>query len=207
MKQIEPTIAGIVLAGGRSSRYGKPKMFETTAQGEYFYKRSMDALLEGGCSPLFLSTNEDLAPLFKTALPFVNDKSQTHLILERKEEQYQGPLLALHKVMSTPIQVNWYFILSCDIPQVTSEFVQIMRQEVCSKGTPEYNALIPSCQGRLHSLMGLYHHSILPTLTQVIREGHKSMKQLLSRIQVREIEFEQEKWFLNVNRPEDWVKQ
>lgn len=40
-------IAGVVLAGGQSSRYGQPKMFELFA-GQPLYKHSLTALQKIG---------------------------------------------------------------------------------------------------------------------------------------------------------------
>jgi len=57
-------IAGIVLAGGKSSRYGKPKTFETY-QGKYFYQHSVEALKQNSLSPIVIATNENLISYFE----------------------------------------------------------------------------------------------------------------------------------------------
>ena len=58
------SIAGIVLAGGKSSRYGQPKMFETYNK-KSFYEYSIDALKENHVTPILVSTNQDLLPYFQ----------------------------------------------------------------------------------------------------------------------------------------------
>lgn len=56
-------IAGIVLAGGQSSRYGQPKMFEMFA-GQPLYKHSLIALQKNQLDPLIIATNAHLQHQF-----------------------------------------------------------------------------------------------------------------------------------------------
>ncbi len=76
-------IAGIILAGGKSSRYGKPKMFETY-KGKCFYEYSVESLKDNSLSPIFISTNVNLLPCFK--------RDDVDFIIENENEAYQGPL-------------------------------------------------------------------------------------------------------------------
>ncbi|CAM5546636.1 putative molybdenum cofactor guanylyltransferase OS=Lysinibacillus sphaericus OX=1421 GN=mobA PE=3 SV=1 [Lysinibacillus sphaericus] len=57
-------IAGIILAGGQSSRYGKPKMFELFA-GQPLYKHSLIALQKNQLSPIIIATNAQLQHQFE----------------------------------------------------------------------------------------------------------------------------------------------
>ena len=57
-------MAGVILAGGKSSRYGKPKMFEVW-NDLCFYEYSVAALAENNLAPIVIATNEQLLPSFK----------------------------------------------------------------------------------------------------------------------------------------------
>ena len=83
------SIAGIVLAGGKSSRYGQPKMFETYNK-KSFYEYSIDALKENHVTPILVSTNQDLLPYFQRKdVAFAVEKCP-----------YQGPLYAIHHALT-----------------------------------------------------------------------------------------------------------
>jgi molybdenum cofactor guanylyltransferase len=83
-------IAGIVLAGGKSSRYGKPKMFETY-QGKYLYQHSVEALKQNSLSPIVIATNENLISYF--------EQDDVDFIVEKESETYQGPLFAIYNAL------------------------------------------------------------------------------------------------------------
>ena len=103
------SIAGIVLAGGKSSRYGQPKMFETYNK-KSFYEYSIDALKENHVTPILVSTNQDLLPYFQR-------KDVTFAV---EKCPYQGPLYAIHHALTAiNCRAEWFFILSCDIPLLT----------------------------------------------------------------------------------------
>jgi molybdenum cofactor cytidylyltransferase len=53
-------VAGVVLAAGGSTRFGKPKQF-ALFQGETFIRRIAAAAIEAGCAPVVVVTGEDSA--------------------------------------------------------------------------------------------------------------------------------------------------
>lgn len=47
-------VAGIVLAAGAGTRYGKPKATVVEADGTGWLRRAVDALRDGGCDPVYV---------------------------------------------------------------------------------------------------------------------------------------------------------
>ncbi|SDH87042.1 molybdenum cofactor guanylyltransferase [Alteribacillus persepolensis] len=182
-------ISGIVLAGGKSSRYGKPKMFERY-KGKQLYEYSVDALLCNGIKPVYILTNENL----------VNHFHKKDIRLYVDPRKYEGPLAALYYGIKE-IRSTWFFVLAADMPFVTAEFVHEWKV-MAEKMDTEYEAVIPVAN-RKQPLAALYHKSSVPKMKEVLQEGHRSMYHLLKKLKVEEKPFEK-KVFTNINRPSDW---
>ncbi|MDS1116743.1 NTP transferase domain-containing protein [Gordonia westfalica] len=60
------SVAGLVLAAGAGSRYGKPKVL---AEGGSWLERSVTALHDGGCRPVFVALGAALVELPEPAVP------------------------------------------------------------------------------------------------------------------------------------------
>lgn len=188
-------IAGIVLAGGKSSRYGKPKMFETY-QGKYLYQHSVEALKQNSLSPIVIATNENLTSYF--------EQDDVDFIVEKESETYQGPLFAIYNALSKISNVEWYFVLSCDTPFITSAFVDKM---IHLTKNSYYDAIIPTQSGRIHPLLALYHRRSLLKMEQLLAKDKRKMQLLLDEITVLTVSFPTEdEVFININKPKDWRK-
>lgn len=185
------TIAGIVLAGGQSSRFGQPKMFELY-KGKCFYEYSVDALK--GLTPIIISTNRQFSTSFQTS----ND-----ILIVEDEHDYKGPLRALYTVFTQMPNTEWFFVLTCDVPFITSRFVH----ELLSYTKESvFDAIVPNESGTLQPLLALYHRRCLPQLEALIIQNKNSMKALLDALNVQTVPFTTQKMFTNINSREEWQK-
>ncbi|MTH51936.1 NTP transferase domain-containing protein [Bacillus mangrovi] len=185
--------AGVVLAGGKSSRFGKPKMFESH-EGKAFYEHSLDALKVNQLSPLVISTNHELVHRF--------EREDVRLIVEEESNSYQGPLYAIHNVISKMDDTEWFFILSCDIPYVTAEFVKEM---VSFAEESEADAVVPVQGGRIQPLMALYHKKTETNFEKMLAADDHKLVHLLNDLHVLTIPFaEDDPAFININTATDW---
>ncbi|MFJ8458238.1 molybdenum cofactor guanylyltransferase [Lysinibacillus xylanilyticus] len=183
-------IAGVVLAGGQSSRYGQPKMFELFA-GQPLYKHSLIALQKNQLQPLIIATNASLQS------KFVEEKVQW--IIEK--QPHQGPLFALQNIMTNFPDVEWFFVVASDMPFIHADFIQTMLTFIDDR----YDAIIPKQDSRLQPLAALYRRSALPIANQLVQQNKRSMKVLLEQLQVCYVPFEEESsTFININSQQDW---
>ncbi len=183
-------IAGVVLAGGQSSRYGPPKMFEMFA-GRPLYKNSLIALQENRLEPLIIATNANLQSSF-----IGND---IQIVIE--DHPHQGPLSALQNVMTKFPDVEWFFVVASDMPYMNADFVQTMLTCI----DDGYDAIVPKQASRIQPLASIYRRTILSKATLLTQQNKRSMKVLLEQIQVRYVKFEEEcSTFVNINTPFDW---
>ncbi|MFB5661457.1 molybdenum cofactor guanylyltransferase [Alteribacillus sp. HJP-4] len=184
-------IHGAVLAGGKSSRYGRQKMFEAY-HGLPLYQYSVQALKQGGADSIYIVTNRKLAPRFA--------ENEGEILLE--DTPYQGPLPALALALKQLQKDSWVFLLAADIPFISAEFVKKLIENADSG---EIDAVIPVSGGRVHPLHGLYHQCCLSSALMLIGEGKAGMYPLLQKVRTSYVPFpDEQKDFININRPEDW---
>jgi molybdopterin-guanine dinucleotide biosynthesis protein A len=185
------TVAGIVLAGGRSSRYGRPKMLELH-KGKPFYQYSVDALKENNLAPVIISTNDILAPQFDAV----------GVTLSIEQEYHNGPLFALHHVMKSHPEPDWFIVLSSDVPFVTGDFV---KQLITYTKSSDYKAVIPVQNEKFHPLLAVYHRDCLAPASHLLNQNKRSMMALLNFVKHKTIPFSKEDpSFININSRSDF---
>ncbi|MFB7141487.1 molybdenum cofactor guanylyltransferase [Gottfriedia sp. NPDC056225] len=186
-------IAGVVLAGGKSSRYGKPKMFETY-KNKFLYEYSVQALEESSISPIIISTNEKLVPYFS--------KNDLEFVIEGETEEYQGPLYAMYNAFSKIQNIDWYFVLACDTPFITADFVKKM---IALLKDSNVDVIVPIQSDKLQSLFGLYHRDCIGKMKGILDKNNRKLQVLFDEVNVLTVPFSKdERIFKNINKPEDW---
>ncbi|SFL73091.1 molybdenum cofactor guanylyltransferase [Salibacterium qingdaonense] len=184
--------AGVVLCGGKSSRYGTQKIFETF-QGQHLYERSLHSFLSADLTA-YLLTNRILSSQFR--------EPAARILVEK--EEYQGPLYGLYSSIEMLPAFESIFMLPADVPWVHTGFVRHMLGHA-SRRIPDYNALIPVSGGRIHPVHGIYHRSVYAQAECVLQEGERSMLPLLEQIRPFYLSFsDTEPVFININRKTDW---
>ncbi|WP_155592362.1 molybdenum cofactor guanylyltransferase [Lysinibacillus cavernae] len=183
-------IAGIVLAGGQSSRYGQPKMFEIFA-GQPLYKHSLIALQKNELNPIVIATNAHLQPQF--------GEEKVQWLIEK--QPHQGPLFALHHIMTAYPDVEWFFVVASDMPYMNTDFIKKMLVLI----DDAYDAIVPTQALRDQPLAALYRRTALPKAKQLTEQNKRSMKVLLEQLRVCYVPFDDDSsTFININAQHDW---
>ncbi|PEK99744.1 molybdenum cofactor guanylyltransferase [Bacillus sp. AFS017336] len=186
-------IAGVVLAGGKSSRYGKPKMFEMY-KNKFLYEYSVQALEGNSISPIVISTNEKLVPYFS--------KNDLEFVIEGETEEYQGPLYAMYNAFSKIQNIDWYFVLACDTPFITAGFV---RKMIALLKDSNVDVILPIQSDKLQPLFALYHRDCIGKMNEILDKNNRKLQLLFDEVNVLTVPFSKdERIFKNINRPEDW---
>ncbi|MFF3024507.1 molybdenum cofactor guanylyltransferase [Gottfriedia sp. NPDC057948] len=188
-------IAGVVLAGGKSFRYGKPKMFETF-KGKLLYEYSVEVLKENSISPIIISTNEKLVPYFSK-----NDHLE--FVTEGEAKEYQGPLYAMYNAFSNIPNKDWYFVLACDTPFITADFVKNMIERAENTNV---DAIVPIQSDKLQPLFALYHRNCIEKMKEILDKNNRKVQLLFSEVNVMTVQFSNDDLiFKNINSPSDWI--
>jgi molybdopterin-guanine dinucleotide biosynthesis protein A len=190
-------LTGVVLAGGKSTRMGVNKAF--LPFGNTTVIESIVAIMRRSFPEILLSTNtpEEYRHLGLTIIPDYLD--------------HAGPLAGIHAGLSAA-KTEKIFVISCDMPLMTSEIIDFIVRYPTTK--PITVAL---ADGFVQQLCGVYSKSVLPKAEEIVRRRRMSPpgKKLcpvlelvqLSDGEIIDIEHEypdyKEGTFLNLNRPAD----
>ncbi|MBB6450088.1 molybdopterin-guanine dinucleotide biosynthesis protein A [Geomicrobium halophilum] len=182
--------AGVILAGGRSSRYGKQKLFEEY-NGAPLYQQSITAMTNAGIPSIYIVTNQELACAFNHA----------NVIIE--PNAHGGPLSALYTAMEelSSHPFDWLQILAGDLPYMSKDIVQANLR--AANSLPSADIILPTAK-RYQPLHAAYHMRLLPRLRELIKK-ESSMKALYETVNTYTLSFSpNHPAFININQPEDW---
>ncbi len=186
------SLAGAVLAGGKSLRFGKNKTLEVF-HGKRLIDRAVDSL-RSFCDPVLVAAND---------LSIYADVQAT---LVRDIFPHQGPLVGLYTaLLFSPHE--WLFVKAGDMPFLVPELVQLMLST-----REDADAVVPLTNGMYEPLLALYSRRCIPAIAAVLEEQKRQIFTFYSKMKVRTIP--EEEWRIadphalsakNVNTPEDWT--
>jgi len=185
-----PGIAGVLLAGGSSSRFGTNKAL---------------ALLNG--KPLIEYIAETLSRHFSELLLVTNTPEVYEFLgwpMTGDIIKNSGPLAGIHAALHT-IAAPRAFVAACDMPLVDERLIRYL----CSL-PGDWDAVVPRLGKGLEPLVAVYHKSALPVITEHLKNQQRTISQIFAQLRVREVGKKEiltvtgdEKSFWNVNRPDD----
>lgn len=183
--------AGVILAGGQSSRFGANK-----------------ALVDFRGAPLVQQVTAIIGPLFAEKLLITNTpEAYGFLMWPTAGDLFpdHGPLAGIHAAL-TVMHSPRAFITACDMPFLAPEFIRYL----CSLATPEWDAVLPWPEDGPEPLCAVYSKRALPAITGNLRRGQKKISQSLERLRVRKVAKKEIvkivadcNTFYNINRSED----
>ncbi|PWU68146.1 molybdenum cofactor guanylyltransferase [Gracilibacillus dipsosauri] len=188
------TIIGIVLAGGKSRRFGSPKAF-AELNGVPFYCYPVQ-ILSRLCSSVYVVARQQDFDRF-------NLRKKELLMEDHPDFLGEGPLAGLYTVMNQKTS-NWYVVLPIDTPFIHLAHVAKLIEE--SDG--QYQAIIPIVNGVNQPLIALYHHSVKNLIMMQLQRKQRSMKALLEKLHVKYVHFPEADsfHFININDHKEWKK-
>lgn len=186
-------MTGVILAGGKSSRYEINKAF-VEIQG----KRIIDLVFDV------------IGKTFPETLLVTNTPDQYgYLGLDMVGDIIKGigPLGGIYTGLKSIGGTNGFFV-ACDMPFLNSGLIRHMTT-VCN----DFDVTIPRVSGRLHTLHAIYHKNCLPHIENLIERGDHKITHFFGRAKVNYLTendirpFDPDLLsFLNVNSPQDFEK-
>jgi molybdenum cofactor guanylyltransferase len=184
------TIAGIILAGGQSRRFGSPKVF-ALMDGVPFYQypiKAMNPLTES----IVLVSNNNIIDGFGLMEPNIK------LITDKPEYVGLGPLAGIYSGMDS-VEAEWYLISPIDVPFIEETVFKILLHQI----EDGKEAIVPIVKGRMQPIISIFHQSMKGKIKDQLTYNELSPKQLFAKSRVTFIDFENEKPFLNINYQDD----
>ena len=194
---IENNILGVVLAGGKSKRFGDDK---TTA------KLGNKSLLD--------HTIEKIEKKFDEILIISNNEKHTSIkknVFSTKDliEGHLGPLVgvlsAMEWIKKHKKNYNWIATFPCDTPFFDENLVDKIMN--CPKNSSKKLFFLKS-GNRRHNIFGLWSLELKDILLEDINKGHRKVEKWANKVgsEIIEINDENDYNFLNINTKEDLEK-
>ena len=181
--------AALILAGGKSSRFGRDKSL-LTLHGERIVDRLVAQcrtvcdeviILCGGAKKFHIEGVQELQDLVPG----------------------QGPMGGIYTGMSSS-SAELFLVLACDMPRFDAGLAQRMLQACAG-----FDACVPRDGERLEPLCAVYRRTALPQIREMLDRGEYQMRKLFPRIRTR---YWAEPWpasgtdvFYNINYPSDYA--
>jgi len=188
------SVNGFVLAGGRSSRMAVDK-----------------ARLTIGGQPLLLRAVNTLK-LCLDSVTVVGDGACYDFLHEPTIPDHwpgEGPLAAILTGLEHSTSA-WNIFLACDMPLVSGRLIELLIRSVTSSNS---DAVVPRTHEGWQPLAAAYHARCDSLFSQALKEGRRSMIDVLDRLRVDMITQDMmvraglsDLEFTNVNTPEDWER-
>lgn len=183
-------VSGVILAGGKSSRYGRNKAF--VQYGGIALIERVTGVLSGLFEKLFLITNSP------------DEYAYLNIPMKRDIIKGLGPLGGIYTALQT-IPTPYGFFVACDMPFLNPALISYMIDQ-----REEYDVVAPKIDWKIEALHALYKRTCLPEVDRLIRHHQYQAIRFFDRVSVRYVGEEEVRGldpslrsFLNINCPED----
>jgi molybdopterin-guanine dinucleotide biosynthesis protein A/molybdopterin converting factor small subunit len=200
MNQIDPTLdqavrdaTAVVLAGGKSSRMGRPKPLLL------FDGEPLITHIVRGLKQMFTETVIVAAP--EQELP------DLPVSLVRDEVAYQGPVGGIYYGLNAA-SGEFCFVTSCDVPFLNAALISRLMAQISNN-----DVVVPYWEDRFQPLHAVYRRSVLPLLKEQLDRGELRPIYLFDKVRTLKIGEDEIRLFdpeglsfLNMNTPDDYER-
>jgi molybdenum cofactor guanylyltransferase len=185
-------VTAFILAGGKSTRMGKDKVF-LEYQGRTLLARALD-LARSVTPGVHIVGSQDK---FAAFAPVVDDVFRDC-----------GPLGGIHAALLAS-QTELNVMLAVDTPSVSTAFLEYLIDQ--ARKAPDAAAVVPRAGGGWQPLCAVYRPEFAKVAEQALRAGRNRIDPLFGMVRTRvveESELEHANFptgiFRNLNTPEEW---
>jgi molybdenum cofactor guanylyltransferase len=191
--------SAIILAGGKSSRMGRPKAdlkFEGGTMLDYIVAEMMRVFED-----VVVAVSEHRLYAWEEA------SYSARSIVDRA--RYRGPVAALEQALRA-VEFDRTFVCSCDVPFVSGD----LARKLCDM-LGDHDALIPQVEGKLQPLHAVYRKNCAKILATMREQKQNRLQDVVNFAKVRVVPEEEIRAldpdprltsFFNVNTPEDYQR-
>lgn len=183
-------ITGIILAGGKSSRYGANKAF-AEINGVQLIERVITVM----------------GSLFERLILITNTPHEyAYLNLPMYEDLIKG-LGPIGGVLTglEAISDESGFFMACDMPFINADLIHYMVEV-----REDYDAVVPRISWKMEALHALYRKSCLTAIRELIESNEYQTIKFFNKVRVRYVDWDEirafdpiQRSFFNVNSPQE----
>ncbi|MFN0138743.1 MAG: molybdenum cofactor guanylyltransferase [Pyrinomonadaceae bacterium] len=201
--KIDDDIDGFVLAGGASSRMGRPK-HALLLGGRSLAERAVSIMSALTGERVTIVGNDIDGGIGEIRVKLVPDDTRAFAV---STDERRAPIFGLYTALSLA-STGWIAVLAVDLPFVSGELLA----RLASMRSDETDAIVPvQPDGRLQPLCAMYRRDTCSDAVSVaIETGELSLHKLLGGVRVRRVVSSEitdlpgsENFFVNVNAPDD----
>jgi molybdenum cofactor guanylyltransferase len=186
---VNPVFSALVMAGGRSTRMGRPKAL-VEVNGVTLWRRQVDVLLQLGPAELMITAGTDWDP---GVGPWTVIRDRIGGL---------GPLGGLDAALSS-MSTELLLVLAVDMPAMSAHYLRGLVDRSEPKG------MIPEDDGFCQGLAAVYPRSIAGLVSKALEGSERSLQHLIAAARAQDlvatmpIAAEERVLFRNVNLPTD----
>ena len=183
----------VILAGGKSSRMGRPK-----------------ALLPFGNEPLIAHLVRRLEQKFTLVVVVASPEQELPPLaakVVRDEIAYQGPVGGIYYGLKAAIGTG-AFVTSCDAAFLNLPFISFLTSQILN-----HDVVVPYWRDRFQPLHAVYRTNVVPLLKEQLDRGELRPIFLYDKVRTRKVGEEEIRRFdpeglsfFNMNAPEDYAR-
>ncbi len=190
---IENNILGVILAGGKSKRFGADK--STIKLGKKTLIEHTISRIENKFSEILIISNNNY---------IINKKNIfiTEDIIKGNLGPLVGVLSAMEWVHSNKKKYDWIATFPCDTPFFNEQTIEELKKKSNSKNKKLF---FIKCGEKRHNIFGLWSLSLKNILANDIKNNYRKVEEWADKIGLETINVNIEKFdsFLNINTKED----
>lgn len=184
----KPSIHGLILIGGQSSRMGSPKhllVYHQKPHVQYLYD-----LMQPYCKSVWISGRADQRDSFGADMSFLPDK-WTNI----------GAMSGVHAAFQHAPDAAW-LVVACDFPNLNQDVLDFL----IAHRDPSKMATAFEHQGIIEPLLTIYEPRFRAALQDALDKHHHSLRKLLENNEICCNNPLHSDWLLNINTSEDFQK-
>lgn len=188
----------IILTGGQSSRFGRPKAF-ASVDGQMFYQRIVNVLKSTNMfNDIIISTNSQLKNEFK----------YQNIVVDKDNYKGKGPLAGILSVMEQYPDEELFFVVSVDTPMINEKAINQLYQFMMSHLIEDQiDIATVKSNGYMIPTIGFYSPKTKNVIEEILSSDDYSFKQLYEEMNVDWINVEDidapSYWYYNINSQQD----
>ncbi|MBN1627246.1 MAG: molybdenum cofactor guanylyltransferase [Deltaproteobacteria bacterium] len=187
-------VTGVILAGGKSSRFGTNKAF-ADVNGRQLIRRVID-IMGSVFEELIIITN-DPGEYSSLGLPMYEDLIKG-----------LGPLGGIYTGLEEMPERHGFFV-ACDMPFLNEDLIRHITEKI----SDDLDAVVPKIDWKMEPLHSLYSKTCLPAIKELIDSGECMINRFFQSIRAKFINEDEIRRhdplmmsFYNINRPGELVE-
>lgn len=201
--KIDDDVDGFILAGGTSSRMGRPK-HELMLGHRSLIERALSTMVRFAPGRITVVGDDRV---LDTVDDRINVIADIHIENAARVNARRAPIFGLFTALSVA-HTDWIAVLAVDLPFVSGDLLSLL----ASKRSAQTDAVVPmQPDGRLQPLCAMYRREMCRDAVRVAIENDElRLHRLFGSVRVRRVEPSEfadlpgsENFFFNVNTPED----